>query len=62
MDETNNKLVTHKGRVYRLEETDLSNCHGCVADSDRVLCSELPLCSGDGKLFIYKEVTDHEND
>jgi hypothetical protein len=62
MDETNNKLVTHKGRVYRLEETDLSNCHGCVADSDMVLCSELPLCSGDGKLFIYKEVTDHEND
>ena len=62
MDETNNKLVTHKGRVYRLEETDLSNCHGCVADSDIVLCSELPLCSGDGKLFIYKEVTDHEND
>ena len=62
MDETNNKLVTHKGRVNRLEETDLSNCHGCVADSDMVLCSELPLCSGDEKLFIYKEVTDHEND
>jgi len=62
MDETNNKLVTHKGRVYRLEETDLSNCHGCVADSDMVLCSELPLCSGDGMVFIYKEVTDHEND
>ena len=62
MDETNNELFTHKGRVYRLEETNLLSCHGCVADGDMVLCSELPLCSGDGTCFIYKEVTDHEND
>ena len=62
MDETNNKLFTHKGKVYRLEETNLLSCHGCVADGDKVLCSELPLCSGDGMCFIYKEVTDHEND
>ena len=62
MDETNNKLFTHKGRVYRLEETGLPSCRGCVADGDMVLCSVLPLCSGDGYLFIYKEVTDHDND
>lgn len=62
MDEDTNKLFTHKGKVYRLEETNLHSCHGCVADSDMVLCSELPLCSGDEKLFIYKEVTNNEND
>lgn len=62
MDGDTNNLFTHKGRVFVLTSAPRYSCGGCVAEHDDSLCSTLPMCRDVDKFFIYKEVTDHEND
>ena len=55
------KVTYVGGKEYVLVTQSERTCRGCAAYHDDALCAALPLCSYGEKLFIFKEVTDHEN-
>lgn len=53
------KLVTipETGATYRIRRsTQGSACLGCVAEHNRHLCNQLPLCYWTGFVGVWKEV------
>ena len=49
------KTVKVNGIKYEIIENTPDNCIGCVAEHDRVLCSELPECFKKQIIFVKQE-------